>query len=129
MRLSEAAVLGLMLVCEMEPQDINLCYLGLAGTAVGIPLQSAGAAICHRIEAIYDYWPWLAANNETRGQEIMELFDEEVCRRGRMTFQTLNDYIKTIEPACGQCNTFDCCCTRAEVTFEEALKDPSVWVT
>jgi len=117
MKLSSALELGSVLG-GMKPQDINNCALGRAADAVGIPKQARPASTCTRIDAIYDRWPWLAANNEEHGQAIMELFDHHVCK-GTMTLNALIEHIKTIEPSCPTCCGFDCCCARAEYLLEK----------
>jgi hypothetical protein len=127
MKLTDAAELG-RTITTMCVGDWMGCYIGAAANAVGIVPVIKLSAINFsypndRIEAVKDYWPWLAPNMGERLCEIVALYDHG------MSFDKLNAYVKTIEPQCGCCNSFDCCCTRAEVAFEEALKDPSVWET
>lgn len=130
MKLTEAAELG-RTITTMCTGDWEGCYLGAAANAVGLPAVirgdrgSASSFMKYdamaRIEAIKDYWPWLAPDMGARLCEIVALYDRGI------SFDKLNAYVKTIEPPCGECNTFDCCCTRAEVSLEIALKDKRVW--
>ena len=72
MKLSDAIVAGTML-SDLRGNDINHCALGVAGTAVGIPLQKISSVRCYRYESIIGFWPWLARNNEEHAQIIMDL--------------------------------------------------------
>lgn len=112
MRLSDAVLAG-SLLGGMKANDINHCALGAAGDAVGIKKQRRDALRPYRYYKILGTWPWLEANEEERGLEIMELFDHHVCT-GKMTLEMLVEYIRKIEPPCGECCSFDCCCSRVE---------------
>ena len=113
MRLSDAMMLGSMMV-SMKPGNWRACALGVAGTAVGIPVHQK-----RRHEAICDVWPWLASNHDERLCEIVELFDQRVCG-GDMTFNELVEYVRSIEPDC-DCGTRNCCCNRVTDEEVEAL--------
>lgn len=116
MRLSDAMILG-STMDKLELGDIDHCGLGVAGTAVGIPLSENLPQETWRSRLIGERWPWLTSNEDKHGINIAWLFDYKVCT-GKMTFDALVAYVKSIEPRCGECNTFDCCCTRAAVAFE-----------
>jgi hypothetical protein len=88
-------------------------------------------------KAIYNQWPWLEQNREdsspvnyvmpngtfeTRinylnceflpaATHIYNRFDSMVCK-GLMTLEQLVDYVRSIEPECGDCNRFDCLCVQ-----------------
>jgi hypothetical protein len=121
MKLSEAIMLGAA-TCKMESANINYCAYGAA-------LNAAGIAQCNlqdnwgiRYIAAVDLWPWIAANDPKRrvqqnlvpfndlGNSIWQKFDYEVCG-DKMTLEQLVDYVRSIEPNCGDCNRFECTCT------------------
>lgn len=124
MKLSTAMMLG-STTCRMEPGEWNTCALGAAANAVGLcPVFSTtlfGQPVdCTnvRIDQLNKTWPWLElsladepVDEESKGNEIWRLFDEEVCD-GTMTFEQLVDYVSKIEPHCGSCNRYDCRCVQ-----------------
>lgn len=125
MRLSEAMLLG-STTCKMVPGDWNSCALGCAGNAVGLApgVKAKGE---DRAKLIHAVWPWLAdsPNLMSSGEEIVGLiwqqFDYDVCG-GTMTLEQLVDYVRSIEPDCGECNQFQCSCPQtAAVTEDEAV--------
>lgn len=110
MKLSEAILLG-SVMHPLRKGDWNRCILGCAANAVGVPevipiSNSIKRSIERRIDAIKAHWPWL--NRETQLYTITYYFDQQ-----KMTFTEIVDYIKRVEPPCGECNDFDCCCERA----------------
>jgi len=116
MKLSEAMMLGAA-TCKMVPGDWNSCALGAAGNAVGIPQSTIGILnimddLRDRAAWISDYWPWLESKNSF-GDRWMTIiytrFDFSVCP-GYETLEQLADYIRSIEPSCGECNRFACIC-------------------
>jgi len=113
MKLSEAMMLG-STTCKMLPADINSCALGCAGNAVGIPLCVAREGGWQRLQAIQDRWPWLS---DSLSEVIWTLFDNHVCC-GEMTLEQLVDYVRSVEPACGECNQFECSCPRTAAVYE-----------
>jgi hypothetical protein len=119
MKLSEAMMLGSTLV-KMRAGDWNNCALGVAAQAAGISAQG-------RSGPIYRKWPWLEIRVEASEffhashilcpilwiTEIWARFDKlVVC--GEMTFEQLVDYVRSIEPECGECNRFQCTCVKVE---------------
>lgn len=132
MRLSEAMMLG-SVTCKMVPNDWNSCALGCSGNAVGIPEATpktffGSDQICPdgrvRIEHIAEVWPWLndrmgnfaiPEGNLVCGMEaVWSRFDFQVCT-GAMTLEQLSDYVRSIEPECGDCCRFECTCKPTEV--------------
>lgn len=118
MRLSEAMMLG-STTCKMVPGDWNSCALGCAGNAVGIEeyatFQGRG-----REEVIAIKWPWIEARNDDGNRwmgEIWYRFDHDVCD-GNMTLEQLVDYVRSIEPECGTCNSFQCSCPKTAAVTE-----------
>jgi hypothetical protein len=120
-------MLGSVLV-EMEPGNWNTCALGVAGSAAGIRVYINGwnedgerEEVEDREKAICLQWPWLNdkcfdedGDSSPFQNEIFNRFDDLVCI-GAMTFEQLVDYVRCIEPACGECNRFECTCVPAEV--------------
>lgn len=114
MKLSEAMMLGSS-TCKMVPADWNSCALGAAANAVGIPFAKDHTEESARIDAMIKYWPWLY-DDKGYTQEfhtIWATFDDRVCK-GLMTYEQLVDYVKSIEPECGECNQFKCTCTNTK---------------
>lgn len=117
MKLSEAMMLG-STTCKMVPGDWNSCALGCAGNAVGIPQierlhpeQSTDG----RSPWLIEYWPWLQFDEALPGMAsdqcitIWKMFDSKVCS-GAMTLEQLADYVRSVEPDCGECNRVECTC-------------------
>ena len=127
MKLSEAMLLG-SATCKMVAGDWNSCALGAAGNAVGIPQFDN---ILARALWIQDTWPWLrniSRVQEYKGAELTINYCEEIWTRfdnevvgGAMTLEQLVDYVKSIEPQCGECNKFECTCVKAEVEQTEGV--------
>jgi hypothetical protein len=126
-KLSEAMMLG-STTCKMVPGDWNTCALGAAANAVGIAKQmiihrdliTGTVFLTNRASAIWARWPWLATHPSLRGNVgigliVASKFDNSVCR-GLMTFEQLVDWIRSIEPDCGECNMYQCACQKTEVT-------------
>lgn len=118
MRLSDAIMMGSML-CRMKMCDINACAIGVAATAVGIR-KSNPSRSNERYDSISIQWPWLASNHNERMWEITELFDNKVST-SQMTIEQLVDHVRSIEPSCGECCSFDCCCERGARVEAEFL--------
>lgn len=116
MKLSEAMMLGAATM-KMERFRIESCAIGAAANALSLVAYDGTFA---RLHAIFYTWPWLAGPM-LRGcrfpsQEctrIIRTFDNDVCD-GSMTFEQLVDYVRSIEPACGECNRFECTCAPKE---------------
>jgi hypothetical protein len=118
MKLSEAMMLG-SVTCKMIPGDWNSCALGCAGNAIGIP-KSVMLDGLGRAEAIRAYWPWLAKTSQPYvpwSEEIWQRFDKGVCE-GEMTMEQLADYVRSVEPSCGECNVFQCSCPKTAAVTE-----------
>lgn len=144
MKLSEAIMLG-STTCKMIPEDINSCALGVACNALGIPVHERASVTMdpctglgrfaslvikpgfNRYHAVSRLWPWLnefpgLAAKPNYGQKITRLFDTDVCL-GRMTLEQLADYVRSVEPECGECNQFMCTCVRVPSTFDRRLQE------
>jgi len=110
MKLSEAMMLG-SATCKMVPADWNSCALGAAANAVGIPCAKDHTEDSKRIDAIIKHWPWLHIGGRYNPEfyTIWSKFDRLVCN-GVMTYEQLVDYVKSVEPDCGECNKLECTC-------------------
>lgn len=105
MRLSEAMMLG-STTCRMIAGDINSCALGAALNAVGFPAidHNVGGSYA-RYDELRRLWPWLERGGYRDSHfamcsglsAIYDMFDWQVCR-GKMTFEQLVDYVRSIEP-------------------------------
>ncbi len=123
MKLSEAMILG-STTCRMVAGDWNSCAIGAAGNAVGLAaayepsrrlLIPAPNETSERYHRLIRLWPWLeveATFNLDVGsycQIITSQFDELVCS-DEMTLDQLADYVRSVEPSCGDCNRSECTC-------------------
>jgi hypothetical protein len=125
--------------CRMEAGNWNSCALGAAANAVGLVRDFNFALFGERHESyarineINATWPWLDIQHqvvldeqpETPGHDIYHMFDRYVCT-GKMTFEALVDYVRSIEPACGECNRFECTCKAATVAEQVVLETAEV---
>lgn len=102
MKLSTAMMLG-STTCKMKPGKISSCAIGAALNALGEPVKG-------RYGRAEELWPWLST--EYFGV-ITAKFDTEVCY-GHMTLEQLVDYVRSVEPSCGECNRFNCSCVKSE---------------
>jgi len=120
MHLSTAINMGAVTV-KMKAGDMNSCALGAACNALGAHEHTT----ClrnhpnNRYEFLYKHWPWV----DTPGYKtlsgrsceafiaIYTRFDSYVVK-GSMTLEQLVDYVRSIEPECGECNEFSCKCVQ-----------------
>jgi len=112
MKLSIAMMLG-SATCKMVAGDLNTCAIGAAANAVGSSAMS-GNYDYSRLEAVLSWWPWLGPTGYI-GEHFSDIavrFDVDVCD-GRMTLEQLADYVRSIEPSCESCCSFDCTCDKA----------------
>lgn len=119
MKLSEAMMLG-STTCKMQATNWNTCAMGAAANAVGVPQGIATA----RLAAIKKIWPWLKGDSADANfprfgpahhlAAIWRRFDNRVVW-GEMTLEQLVDYVRSIEPECGECNRFECSCVKPSV--------------
>lgn len=126
MKLSEAIMLG-STTCRLEPMNLNHCALGCAANAMGMPKHEPFTKRAwDRVNAIHKEWPWIIRSpggvREEYGFQITRMFDGEVCL-GFKTLEQLVDWVRSVEPDCGECNRFDCTCTKTTTeTTQECLQ-------
>ena len=130
-KLSEAIMLG-SATCKMVAGDINSCAYGAALNAMGVekaPVENDMDWFIDgqsRMEAIKQLWPWTYGNSPISisplAQTIWQKFDDEVCG-GKMTLEQLVDYVRTIEPECGECHRFDCLGHASEDVIAESATE------
>lgn len=126
MRLSEAIMLG-STTCKMVAGDWNSCALGCAGNAVGIEQGDANYKMSdgrRRWHHIDDAWPWLS-KEPILSWDIWLMFDNEVCE-GKKTLEQLADFVRSIEPDCGECNLRKCVCEQVVDEGVMAIEAKSV---
>ena len=118
MKLSEAMMLGDSLrerdgSCWYDPKNNCGCAMGGAALAIG----EGGRWLLH-VE-FYRMWPWLSIEN----LNAISYRFLRVCA-GTQTFEELVDYVRSIEPECGECNTYVCTCKKTvEPVVEEVTVD------
>jgi len=125
MKLSEAADMG-RTITTMCVGDWMGCYLGSAANALGMPEPKRtdrnpsqpgvyGETIdsTDRVDALLNYFPWLESNEEHYLVAITSLYDQTE------DFDRVSGFVKAVEPPCGSCNTFDCCCERTKGMYDE----------
>jgi hypothetical protein len=116
-KLSSAIMLG-MNTLDLSGNDFNCDILGVAANAVGIPRAVwTKESIHERNESILDQWPWLEKQIPVEGKDYYQTRFVELSGRFDGEGSTLGDllnYIRSIEPECGECNYYDCICVRAE---------------
>lgn len=121
MKLSEAMMLGSCLV-KMEPMNMASCAYGVALKSIGLNGEDGG--IGPRYDLLIQSWPWLNNGDGTGWNlsdtacSIYEMFDYDVCG-SKITFEELIDYVRSVEPSCGECNRFECDCVKEEVPTTE----------
>lgn len=116
-KLSEYIMLGIGTVETMVAGDINSCALGIALNAAGVPAinKVSWMSVNARYFALYVMWPWLSEPVEPTSRvdwcdAVWTRFDNCVIRDRSMTIEQLADYVKSVEPECGECNRFKCTC-------------------
>jgi hypothetical protein len=114
MKLSEAMMLG----DGLRKRDYRTYLLPLhggkwCGCAIGGATLAMGRTgrFAHR-----ELWPWLnKLNISKRSWEIEIGLQGEISfkavMRDECTFEQLVDYVRSIEPECGECNRFECSCS------------------
>jgi hypothetical protein len=127
-KLSSAIISG-MQTLRLTPANPDCDIFGTALRVVeptpSWPADSATA----RYEAILGYWPWLERNIPVPGEDhyrslMMEIeyrFDQQVCR-GYTSLSDLLNYIRSLEPACGECCSFGCICGEVAPLFRELVQ-------
>lgn len=69
-------------------------------------------------------WPWLNAKEPYVTRETRNPYECEISRQfigvcnGGQTLEQLVDYVRSVEPECGECNSFVCTCPKPEVVAE-----------
>jgi hypothetical protein len=156
MYLSEAILLGSTLD-KLEPYDINHCALGMAGNTMGVPkaikflsqevpIEGILASQNERIGNIIKIWPWLRCMDKcpefmnmtlvpwnlsekyTYGKIIMAMFDYNVCK-GEILLEQLIDYVRSVEPECGECGYFNCQCKNLKAMITVSAEEKVAYAT
>lgn len=118
MKLSVAMMLGDSLRARnatiwYDPNTNCGCAIGGAALAVG----ERSMWMVH--QDFLKMWPWL---DFPILSAISKKFYNVV--EGRETFEELVDYVRSIEPECGECNTYVCTCKKTlEPVVEEVTVD------
>ena len=133
MYLSDAAVLGDSMrrrnpYIYLEEDNIAGqhcgCLLGGAILAEGLGVSMGD----NRMRA-ESRWPWLRdnsiepvwfiINNGNKYEYIVTIGFFQVCS-GKLTFEQLIQWIRSVEPKCAECCRFDCSCGQLEQAVHEA---------
>lgn len=129
MHLSEAVLLGDLI----RTRDAG-CYLrwpadevGPCGCAIGGAVMAVRSGITRQdIAAGYDtngyslaeaIWPWLerriaCSDGHIRTYDTIISIQFYEVVEGKRTLESLADYIRSVEPSCGECCRFDCTCVQ-----------------
>ena len=124
MKLSEAMMLRDLL--RKRDAGVTLNYhtsKERCGCAIGAGILAVGGVFGYEYHTLF---PWLdetfvdvtrkAAVGNYWGAISRRFFD---VMRGEITYEQLCDWVKTVEPSCGDCNRFDCTCKPAALPVEE----------
>ena len=128
MKLSDAMVLGDSLrtrnsdVYLMKKRDGSYCGCAIGGAFLA---AAEDARPGHIDEYISSHWPWLDEDHPSLpclwrsviGRHREEGF--QAVMDGKITFEQFIQYIKSVEPECGQCNTFKCQCQAVDANPTE----------
>ena len=106
------------LECDEEGKWYG-CAIGMACKAVGVPSAKK-----------YEMWPWLyeLSRNGFRYVSYVSCMFRTVCGLDPMgnsdapiahTIEEIVDWVKLVEPECGECNRFQCSCVQ-RISVEEA---------
>lgn len=127
MKLSEAIILGDSL---RERRWSSFLFRRPDGTFCGCAIGGAALA-CGQTE-MYGYrklFPWLLEKSGRGGMKWADAIgtgdggdhpDFSLVVEGRYSIEQLADYVRSIEPDCGECNQFECSCPKA---VPETLKE------
>lgn len=125
MKLSEAMMLGSG-KCKMIPKELDTCALGVALWAIGMPTKEHGISLYSNVRKA---WPWLnlLANGSVWDfmETVYERFDGEVCS-GKLSYEQFVDWVRSIEPDCGECNQFVCICQKEAPTSPSSERQLSL---
>lgn len=130
MKLSEAILMG----DSLRTRDYNaFLFRKRGGKYCGCAIGGACLALGHTEagnETRLALWPWLSKPSPNMPEGAFRNFEADigfnptvgfkaVCK-GKATIEQLADYVASVEPACGECNRFDCTCSvPVETSVEE----------
>jgi hypothetical protein len=129
MKLSEAILLG----DSLRKRDPRAFLYEIDGEACGCALGGAELAVGVGVKDPYAFrriWPW--TQKQTDGSITLE---DEIgfgdvrsthpgftdVYKGKATIEQLADYVRSVEPECGECNQFECTCDHS--TKEAAVEE------
>ena len=130
MKLSEAMMLG----DSLRRRDPRIYLGGSEGCRYGCAIGGAVLATGYETEQsagelAVERWPWLNEERPNRcstyaayiGCDSKAGFTAVI--EGKITFEQLVDYVRSIEPECGECNRFQCTCVKAEAVPEVEYRE------
>lgn len=115
MKLSVAMMLGDSLRIRNEMTTLSEGDRGYCGCAIGAGVLAVGGT--HSVD-YHTLFPWLLEPFFDNGQGIMRNYWGAISRRfiqvmhGGMTYEQLADWVRSVEPECGECNKFVCTCAK-----------------
>lgn len=122
MRLSDAMSAGSMVWQSHRINMWNMCALGTAANAVGIPpaITWSTLGLHNREDAICRRWPWLESEPSLTEQRNWLWIISDMFEVGTEV-PDLVEFIRAVEPKC-DCNRFDCeCQDDPETAVENSL--------
>lgn len=137
MKLSDAMVLGDTLRKRNASMYLDKDRYGnYCGCAIGGAFLAIGITDSDEMIADREHWPWLS-DKANLGSRYRTLIGCGIDRKypsflqvetGECTFEQLVEYVRSIEPECGECNSFKCTCKKNKGEEKEcgALLQPKV---
>lgn len=125
-KLSTMMMLG-STMCDFNPDTyLRKDAERFCGCAIGMACLAAGEETGNRRSQIF---PWITVNAD-RPMHEHQTFDSLISSKFRevcisespvKAFEALADWVRSVEPACGECNYFSCVCS--PVAAEEAVTE------
>jgi hypothetical protein len=106
----------------------NCCALGVAANAVGIPASEDGSVLGlrDRRRSIPLEWPWL---KESYDNTNYMMYISNSFEFYGLSIPSLVEFIRSVEPDCGECNNFQCTCVGLRIQeMPAAVQKPLVLV-
>ena len=113
MKLSEAMMLG----DSLRKRNHRVTLMRMEGTCVGCAIGGAILAVGGTSRDEFEQlFPWVQDFRSQRGKsvwyEVSGMFFK--VAHNWMPLEEIADWVRSIEPECGECNCFDCICPKVQ---------------